>query len=61
MERNETYMIKVPTAMAMFNRGRNMMIEDAIKAGAYIKVGRSCLVIVPKMKAYYEQLASCNQ
>ena len=54
---NGIYMVKIPTAMNMFSRGRNRMIDDAKKANAYIKTGRSCLVIVPKMQEYYENLA----
>ena len=54
---NTTYMLKVPEAMALFSRGRNRMIADAIQAGAYVKAGRSRLIIVDKMKRYYENLA----
>lgn len=57
---NEKYMIKISEAMTMFSRGRNRIVEDAINANAYVKIGRSRMIIVDKMKKYYEGLATTS-
>ncbi len=54
---NTVYMVKIPEAMTMFSRGRNRICDDARAAGAFVRCGRSRLIIVSKLMKYYEDLA----
>lgn len=54
---NTVYMVKIPEAMTMFSRGRNRIVDDAKSADAYVRCGRSRLIIVSKLMKYYENLA----